>query len=675
MAARTLPLSTPSLQGDGTRPVWRLSATLTACLLLLSACGGSSSNDNGSDPVAEASACTVVSGGGSVVVGSGLPGDPAAPEPASGYRVGKTAVYAKNYMVSTANPLASRAGCDVLKQGGTAADAAVAVQMVLGLVEPQSSGLGGGAFMLHYDAATRKVQAYDGRETAPAAATQNYLRWVSDTDRTQPQPGGARASGRSIGTPGAVRMLEMAQRDHGKLAWKDLFPSAVKLATDGFPISGRMAGAISGSASSLARDAEAAAYFLNADGSPKPLGTVIRNPAYATTLTTLANGGANAFYTGPVAQGIVDKIKVTSGGNPAVTITPGLTELSDLANYQAKRRDPVCTTYRDYWVCGMSPPSSGGIAVASALGILENFDLAAQKPTAIDLEGGKPTVMGVHLISEAERLAYADRDKYVADTDFVPLPGGTWNTMLNKPYLRSRADLISPSRSMGTATAGVLGTNPQGVSLIDEKGTTHFTIVDRQGNVVVMTTTVEASLGSFHMTQGFVLNNQLTDFSATPTDSTGAPVANRVEPGKRPRSSMAPTLVFKKAADGGMGDFVMGTGSPGGGTIIQYVVKTVVGALDWGLDAQQATSLIDFGASNSATTSVGGEHPNVDTANGGANDPLVTGLRALGHTVSTSAQSSGTSTIMRVQRNGASVLQGGADPRREGVVLGDTFQP
>jgi len=675
MASRTLPLSTPPLQSDGIRPAWRLSATLTACLLVLSGCGGSSNDDNGGDPVAEASACTVVSGGGSVVVGSGLPGDPAAPEPASGYRVGKTAVYAKNYMVSTANPLASRAGCDVLKQGGTAADAAVAVQMVLGLVEPQSSGLGGGAFMLHYDAATRKVQAYDGRETAPAAATQNYLRWVSDTDRTLPQPGGARASGRSIGTPGAVRMLEMAQRDHGKLAWKDLFPSAVKLATDGFPISGRMAGAISGSASSLARDAEAAAYFLNADGSPKPLGTVIRNPAYATTLTTIANGGANAFYTGPVAQGIVDKIKVTSGGNPAVPITPGLTELSDLANYQAKRRDPVCTTYRDYWVCGMSPPSSGGIAVASALGILENFDLAAHKPTAIDIEGGKPTVMGVHLVSEAERLAYADRDKYVADTDFVPLPGGTWNTMLNKPYLRSRADLISPTRSMGTATAGVLGTNPQGVSLIDEKGTTHFTIVDRQGNVVVMTTTVEASLGSFHMTQGFMLNNQLTDFSATPTDSTGAPVANRVEPGKRPRSSMAPTLVFKKAADGGMGDFVMGTGSPGGGTIIQYVVKTVVGALDWGLDAQQATSLIDFGASNSATTSVGGEHPNVNTANGGANDPLVTGLRALGHTVSTSAQSSGISTIMRVQRNGASVLQGGADPRREGVVLGDTFQP
>ncbi|MET1114162.1 MAG: gamma-glutamyltransferase, partial [Comamonas sp.] len=390
---------------------------------------------------------------------------------------------------------------------------------------------------------------------------------------------------------------------------------------------------------------------------------------------TIADGGADAFYKGPVAQGIVNKIKATSGGTPAVAITPGLTELSDLANYQAKRREPVCSTYRAYWVCGMSPPSSGGIAVASALGILENFDLASHKPTQIDLEGGKPTVMGVHLVSEAERLAYADRDKYVADTDFVALPGGSPAAMLDKAYLRSRAALISTTRSMGTANAGVFGSTPAGVSAIDERGTTHFTIVDKQGNAVVMTTTVEAGMGSYHMTQGFLLNNQLTDFSATPTDSTGAAVANRVEAGKRPRSSMAPTLVFRKNTDGSRGEFVMGTGSPGGGTIIQYVVKTVVGALDWGLDAQQATSLVDFGASNSATTSLGGEHPSINTANGGADDPLITGLRALGHTVSTSAQSSGIGTIMRVQRNGQSVLQGGADPRREGVVLGDTFQP
>ena len=670
------------------RPRWRLSATLAASLLLISACGGNGTDtaDNGTPPVVNPpvvnppvvtpdTACEVASGSGSVVVGSGLPGDPAAPEPASGYRLGKTAVHAKTYMVSTANPLASRAGCEVLKQGGSAVDAAVAVQMVLGLVEPQSSGLGGGAFMLHYDAAQKKVQAYDGRETAPAAATGNYLRWVSDADRTAPLPGGARASGRSIGTPGAVRMLELAHQDHGKLAWKGLFGSAEKLASDGFLISGRMASAIAGATTGLSRDPEAVAYFFNADGSPKALGTTIKNPAYAATLKTIADGGADAFYTGPVAEGIVAKIKASSGGNPVVAITPGLTELSDLANYRAKRRDPVCTTYRAYWVCGMSPPSSGGIAVASALGILENFDLASHKPTAIDIEGGKPTVMGVHLVSEAERLAYADRDKYVADTDFVPLPGGSPATMLDKSYLRNRAGLISMTRSMGTATAGDFGTPALGVTALNERGTTHFTVVDKQGNAVVMTTTVEAGMGSFHMTQGFLLNNQLTDFSVTPTDAGGAPVANRVEAGKRPRSSMAPTLVFHKAADGSIGDFVMGTGSPGGGTIIQYVVKTVVGALDWGLDAQQATSLVDFGASNSATTSLGGEHPNINTANGGADDPLITGLRALGHTVSTNAQSSGISTIMRVQRNGQSLLQGGADPRREGVVLGDSVQP
>ncbi len=656
------------------RPAWGLTAVLTAALLALAGCGGNS-DGLATLPEQDANACAVSSDSGLVTVGSGLPGDPAAPEPASGYRVGKTAVYAKRYMVATANPLASRAGCEVLKKGGSAVDAAVAVQMVLGLVEPQSSGIGGGAFMLHYDAAQKKVQAYDGRETAPAAANENYLRWVSDTDRTTPQPGGARASGRSIGTPGAVRMLEMAHHDYGKLAWGDLFQPATQLARDGFRISGRMAAAISGSASGLSRDSEAVAYFFNADGTPKALGTVLKNPAYADTLTSIASGGADAFYSGPIARGIVDKIKTTSGGSPAVAITPGLTEVSDLANYRAKRRDPVCTTYRDYWVCGMSPPSSGGIAVASALGILENFDLAPYKPTAIDIEGGKPTVMGVHLVSEAERLAYADRDKYVADTDFVPLPGGSPARMLDKGYLRTRANLISTTRSMGTATAGDFGTGAAGVVPVEERGTTHFTIVDRNGNAVVMTTTVEASMGSFHMTQGFLLNNQLTDFSATPTDASGAPVANRVEPGKRPRSSMAPTLVFRKAADGSMGDFVMGTGSPGGGTIIQYVVKTVVGALDWGLDAQQATSLVDFGASNSATTSVGGEHPNVNTANNGNDDPLITGLRALGHTVSTSAQSSGTATILRVNRNGASVLQGGADPRREGVVLGDTFKP
>ncbi len=650
------------------RPVrWTCAVTLIATSLALAGC-----NNDDDD---SANACAVVTDTGSVVVGSGAAGDPAAPEPASGFRLGKAAVHARSYMVSTANPLASKAGCDILKQGGSAVDAAVAVQMVLGLVEPQSSGLGGGAFMLHYNAATKTVRSYDGRETAPAAATENYLRWVSDADRTLPQPGGARASGRSIGTPGAVRMLDLAYQQNGKLPWKDLLQPAITLATNGFQISGRMANAIVSDANNLKRDPEATAYFFNADGTPKALGTLQKNPDYATTLTTLANQGANALYTGPIAQGIVNKIKVTSGGTPAVAITPGLTEMSDLANYQAKVREPVCTTYRSYWICGMPPPSSGGITVAQIMGVLENFDMAPYKPTAIDLYGGKPTVLGVHLVSEAGRLAYADRDKYIADTDFVALPGGNWNTMLNKPYLASRAKLVSLTKSMGTAKPGVLGTNELGVSLVNEAGTTHFTIVDKQGNVVSMTTTVESNMGSYHMTQGFILNNQLTDFNAAPTDAAGLQIANKVQAGKRPRSSMAPTLVFRKAADGSMGDFVMGTGSPGGSTIIQYVAKTLVGALDWGLDAQQATSMVDFGASNSVTTSVGGEHPNVNTANNGNDDPLVSGLRALGHTVSTSAQSSGISTILVTQRNGSNVLQGGADPRREGVVLGDTFKP
>ena len=393
-----------------------------------------------------------------------------------------------------------------------------------------------------------------------------------------------------------------------------------------------------------------------------------------------ASSGADALYTGAIAQNIVNKIKMTSGGSPSFAITPGLTELSDLANYQAKKRDPVCTTYRSYWVCGMGAPSSGGITVASTLGILENFDLASYKPTSLDINGGKPSVMGVHLVSEAERLAYADRNKYIADTDFVALPGGSTAALLDKAYLRSRSTLIDASKSMGTASAGVFPVPvAMASSAAEGKGTTHMTIVDKQGNVVVMTTTIESGMGSFRMTNGFLLNNQLTDFSVLSSDASGA-IANSVAANKRPRSSMAPTLVFKKNADGSMGDFVMGTGSPGGATIIQYVVKTLVGVMDWGLNAQQATSMVDFGAANSATTNVGGEHPNVNNTTptgglAGGSDALVTGLRALGHTVSVNAQSSGISTIVKVSGASGSVLEGGADPRRENITLGDTFKP
>jgi gamma-glutamyltranspeptidase/glutathione hydrolase len=624
------------------------------------------------------SACLQATGSGGVVVGSGLPGDPAVPEPQSGYKTGKKPVTARLYMAVTANPLASQAGCEVLRDGGTAADAAVAIQAVLGLVEPQSSGLGGGAFMLHYTASTGAVETYDGRETAPAAATEDYLRYVSAADKTNPLPSlgssflSTKASGRSIGTPGALRMLELAYQDHGNLPWTYLLRKGIQLASDGFPISGRMAAAISGARADLLRDPEAAAYFLNPDYTPKALGTTIRNPAYADTLSAIGQGGANALYTGPIAQDIVNKIKVTSGGvTSTVAITPGLTELSDLANYKAIRRTPVCTTYRSTWVCGMGPPSSGGIAVAQTLGILENFDLAAVPPTIVTGEGGKPSVMGVHLVSEAERLAYADRNKYVADIDFVSLPGNGIGSMVDKNYLQGRAALISTARSMGTASAGVFSTaQAQGVSVQEGKGTTHMAIVDRYGNAVTMTTTIESGMGSFHFTRGFLLNNQLTDFSFDPSDASG-PIANRVAALKRPRSSMAPTLVFNKAADGSRGSLLMVTGSPGGATIIQFVVKTLVSALDWKMDAQQATSTPNFGAANSPTTGVGGEHPLVDASNNGSNDALVTGLRAMGHTVSVAAQSSGVSTIIRVPAADGTLLVGGADPRREGIALGD----
>lgn len=653
---------------------FRLGAA-TLALLTLGACSSDDGPTAAVPPPVPDTACDVLSSNGNVTVGSGLPGDPAAPEPASGFRLGMQPTYSKTYMVVTANPLATKAGCLVLKKGGSAIDAAIAVQAVLGLVEPQSSGLGGGAFMLHYDAAANKVVAFDGRETAPAAATANYLRWVDDaSQQTAPLPN-ARASGRSIGTPGVLRMLDLAHQTHGTLAWAELVTPAIDLAKQGFVISGRLAQAISSTQAQLVHDSDAAAYFLNADGSPKALGTTLKNPAYADTLDTLAKQGINAFYNGPIAQDMVNKIQIATSAKDGSPITPGKVTLADLSAYRAKTREAVCIDYRNHKVCGMPPPSSGGIAVAQALGILENFDLAAYKPAAIDLYGGKPSVMGVHLVSESLRLAYADRDKYVADTDFVPLPGNGVATMLDKNYLKTRANLISNTKSMGVAQAGDLGAVPLGVDKTPENGTTHFTIIDKKGNAVSMTTTVESTLGSFHMTRGFMLNNQLTDFSSSPADKDGNPIANRVAPGKRPRSSMAPTLVFEKRADGSMGALAVGTGSPGGATIIQYVTKTLVGVLDWGLDAQQATAMVDFGASNSATTNVGGEHPNVAAANGGQNDALVQGLQALGHTVNVSAQSSGISTIVRSSQGGAPSWTGGADPRREGLALGDTFRP
>jgi gamma-glutamyltranspeptidase/glutathione hydrolase len=586
------------------------------------------------------------------------------PEGPVGYRKDMTAVRTAHYAVATANPLATQEACLVLNKGGTAADALVTAQAVLGLVEPQSSGIGGGGFLLYYDAAAGSVQAYDGREVAPAAATENYLRWISDADRTEPRPD-ARASGRSIGVPGILRLLQDVHAQHGKTAWRDLFTPAVAMADDGFEISPRLAAAITDAAPQLKVDPNASAYFLNSDGSAKTAETKLTNPAYSKTLGVIASD-PQSFYTGEIARDIVAAAADTSGGR-----TPSLMTLQDLSGYTAKKREPLCAPYRGKEICGMPPPSSGGIAVAETLGVLEHFPMGDHKPTDIDLNGGKPTVMGVHLISEAERLAYADRDKYVADTDFVPLPGGSPNTLLNSDYLAGRAALISEQHTMGTAKPGEFGPPTTPAPPTPEHGTSQISIVDAQGNAAALTTTVESAFGSFHMVDGFILNNQLTDFSAEPTGKDGAPVPNRVQSGKRPRSTMAPTLVFDQSGSGQAGrkgPLYAVAGSPGGSLIIQFVVKTVVGMVDWGLDPQQAVSAVDFGAANSPKTKVGGEHPAIDTSDNGDHDPLVVGLRKLGHQVDLADQSSGLSAIVR----DVAGWVGGADPRREGLVMGDT---
>lgn len=646
---------------ESSRGRWAYAAMLST--LWLTACGTVPL-----PPHAAAQPCTfdAVSAAGSLPL---APDDPQAPEISTGYRT-KAPTFASQYMAVTAHPQATQIACEVLRDGGSAVDAAVAAQMVLGLVEPQSSGIGGGAFMMVFDAATKRVHAYDGRETAPAQAGPNYLRYVDERGTPQPVVPSARESGRAVGTPGVLRMLALAHDTHGARPWAELFEPAITLARDGFPISERMARSVMGSQAQLARDPAARNYFLNADGSGKAAGSVLRNPALADTLTHVAQQGPDAFYQGELARAIVAKVQAppTVPGHARYgTVTSGLLTLSDLAGYQAKRREPVCTPYRAYEICGFPPPSSGGIAVAQIMGILAHFDMRAQRPVTPTPDGGLPTALGVHLLAEAGRLAYADRDRYVADTDFVPLPGSSPARMLEAAYLQQRAQLIDMQRSMGTAQPGNLGPVGSSDSRPGLPETTHFSIVDRHGNAVAMTTTIEGGFGSYHMVGGFLLNNQLTDFSATPEKADG-PVANRVAGGKRPRSSMAPTLVFLRNADGSRGDLVMVTGSPGGGTIIQFVAKTLVATLDWNLNAQQAVAFPHIGASNSPTTALEGGHPDTLGAPGLA---LQAELEAMGHTVRRNAAGSGLSSIVKMSAEGQAVWVGGADPRRENLALGD----
>lgn len=645
-----------------------LSLGLISMMLSLTACNDDDDPTSVSNPLkvdTNLNSCaTSASDGSSVVVGSDQVGDPAFPEPASGYRTGLKVKYSDQYMVVANTPLATKAGCEVLRAGGSAIDAAIAVQSVLGLVEPQSSTIAGSAFMVYYDAATKKVSTYDGRETAPAAASSYYLSRQDQTDINSLAPvPSARRSGRSIGVPGVMKMFDLAHTEHGKLAWNSLFDNAIGLANNGFKVPGRLADAIVLNQANLSLDKEATQTYFKADGSPYAVGETLKNVPYAETLKKIANQGAKALYEGSIAQNIIQKASQSVGDDSARTpITPSLMTLEDLKNYKAVKREAICSNYRNsYYVCTMPPPSSGGIAVLQSLGILENFDLSQYPPAQITNEGGIPNAMGVHLVAEAERLAYADRDKYVADTDFVALPAKGIPSLLDKNYLKQRAALINPNKSMGVAPAGDFSSS-SGVDKTTEHGTTQFTIVDAYGNVASVTSTVESSMGSFHMVDGFFLTNQLTDFSASPTDASGALLANRVEPNKRPRSTMAPTIVFKGSQPG---DVYVATGSPGGGTIIQFVVKTLVGILDWNLDAQQATSLVNFGATNSAITNVDGSNTALDLTE------LVTALQDKGHVVNKAAQSSGVSTIMQIALNNQKKYAGGVDPRREGLVLGN----
>jgi len=573
------------------------------------------------------------------------PAVPPMPEGPSGLTA-KPGWTSQRFMVAAANPLATEAGYQVLKAGGTAVDAAVAVQMVLTLVEPQSSGIGGGAFLLHWDG--RAVRAWDGRETAPAAADERLFLQPDGKPMPFQQ---AVVGGRAVGVPGAVRMLEAAHRAHGKLSWARLMEPAIRLAEEGFAVSPRLHTQLKAE-QALKATPNAAAYFYGADGQPHPVGHRLRNPALAQILKRLAAQGSSALHTGPVADDMVRRVRE----HPS---NPGRLSPADVQGYRPVLRQPICSDWRSYRLCGFPPPSSGHLAVLQILGMLD-----AAGPEAPAAGRGGPTgVDFLHRYTEAARLAFADRAQYVADPDFVAAPGGRWTSLLDPDYLRTRAQLIGP-QSMKLAPAG----QPAGVQRLSyapqpqqpESGTSHLSIVDAQGRALAMTTTIEAVWGSRILADGgtglpggFLLNNQLTDFSATPADAQGRPVANRVEPGKRPRSSMSPTLVFDRRD----GRFLMSLGSPGGAAIIHFTAKTLLGTLAFGLDAQRAIDLPNFGSFNGPTVL---EKGRFDAA-------TVEALKARGHQVQEIDMTSG---LQAIERRGSGWF-GGADPRREGVVRGD----
>jgi gamma-glutamyltranspeptidase/glutathione hydrolase len=534
-------------------------------------------------------------------------------------------------MVAAANPYAVEAGLEALRAGGSAVDAAIAVQAVLSLVEPQSSGVAGGAFLIYYDASTGEVSAYNGREAAPAAIDESLF--LDENGDAMRRFEGI-ISGKSTGVPGVIAMLHMAHEEYGKRAWADNFVPGIKLAEEGFTVSPRMAGLVKMAGDyGLRHQKETREYFFHEDGSPLVAGDVRDNPAYAQSLKAIA-ADYRALYEGPLAEAIIKAVQEDP--------RPGLLTLEDMKNYRPQKTKALCSPYRDYILCGAQAPSSGGIAVQSIMGQLSNFDM---KALGSSLEGW-------HVFAEASELAYADRDLYVADPDFVTVPT---RELLDKNYLASRADLIEMNSVMQNVTAGdPVNFRPGKDATPDKKGTSHLSIVDKWGNVVSMTTTVESLFGSERMAGGFMLNNQLTDFSFLPKDADGNPIANRPQAGKRPRSSMAPHIVFDKD-----GTFNFATGSPGGSSIIAYTAKTMVAMIDWGMSPQEATALVNVISRNGS----------VRLEEAGLDEDVIKGLENMGHKVVRSKGEISGLHIIRRRADGS--YEGGADPRREGAAISE----
>jgi len=540
---------------------------------------------------------------------------------------GRPAV-AEDWMIAAAHPLAVEAGADVLAAGGTAADAMVAVQAVLGLVEPQSSGLGGGAFLVWHDGETGEITTLDGRETAPLAATPTLFQ---DEEGQPLEFFEAVVGGRSVGVPGTPALMAEAHERWGRAGWPGLFDDAIRLAQAGFPVSPRLAELVARDAGRLGRFEATRAYFLPG-GAPLRAGETLRNPAYADTLRTLAEDGPEPFYTGDIAADIAATVQGADGN-------PGLLSATDLAIYTVRERDAVCAPYRAYEVCGMGPPSSGGVTVGQILGMLAPFDLAALGPDSPE---------AWRLIGDASRLAFADRGRYLADSDFVPVPV---RGLLDPGYLRDRARLLRGDDALPEVAPGAPAFDHAldwgRAETFERPSTSHISIVDARGNALSMTTTIENAFGSRLMVRGFLLNNELTDFSFASHDGERA-IANAVAPGKRPRSSMAPTILRRDGAP------VLVLGSPGGSAIIGFVAKTIVAWADWGMDVQQAVSLPHlvnrFGPYDIEPAAA----------------RLAPALEATGYEIRTRALTSGLHAIAPGAR-----LEGGADPRREGLAYGE----